>query len=320
VGVAAGCAPGAWAAVGASASAAAVVTSATSAPPAACDDRDLRLSNATGNGGVTTVYSTSSLAVDSVVLSNDGSSDCPDAGFSAQVFPSPSGSEHEPTLEWRVGGGPWNSAYLTWENYSSGDPGWQTGTFTFGLPAHSSRTIELGLLFPSSSADNAFYFGTVSYTADGTTAGTTFGAQEAWSLIDTSGVTGGGSGSSSGGSGGSGGAGSSHSTTSADSSSSPSPVHSASASPSPTAKKPSATPDPGHSASAAPTVSAAAAAPHSTLTPVISPRGVTLLADTRATPSDTLSFTAAGIAVVAFAALAAVPLMHRRRALSRRRQ
>lgn len=182
-GVAAGCTPGAWAAVGVPGSATAVATSATSAPPATCDDGHLRLSNETANGGVTTVYSTSSLAVDTVELSNDGSSDCPDAGVSTQVFPSPSGSEHEPTLEWRVGGGSWNSAYLTWENYSSGDPGWQTGVFTFGLSAHSSRTIQLGLLFPSSSADNAFYSGTVSYTADGTLAGTSFGAQEAWSLI-----------------------------------------------------------------------------------------------------------------------------------------
>jgi hypothetical protein len=316
-GAAVGCAPGAWAAVGASASASAVATPTASAPPATCDDGDLQLSNETGNGGVTTVYSTSSLAVDTVELSNDSSSDCPDAGFSAQVFPSPSGSEREPTLEWRVGGGSWSSAYLAWEDYSSGDPGWQTGTFTFGLPAHGSRTIEIGLRFPSSAADNAFYFGTVSYTADGTSLETSFGSQEAWSLIDTPGVTDSGSGKSGGGSGSSGGTGSSRSQTSADSSSA-SPVRSATASPSPTAMKPSPTPDPSQSASVvASTVSAAA--PQSTVTTMISPRGVTLLADTHPTPSDRLSFTAAAIAVVAFTALAAVPLMRRSRALPRRR-
>jgi hypothetical protein len=309
VGAAASCAPAAWAAGAAgtaSASAGPMVSSTASAPAASCDNSDLRMANETSNGGVTTVYSASSLAVDTVLFSNDGSAGCPDAGLMVQVFPTASSGDHEPTLEWRVAGGSWHSAYLAWENYSSGDPGWQTGVFSFGLSAHTSKTIELGLRFPSSAPDNALYTAPVYYSADGTAAATSFGTQEAWDLIDTSGATGGGSG-------GSGGSGSGGTSTR---SSSPSTAHASSPLPSRSVKSASPTPAVSQSASATPTSSSSSPAAYSAVTPAASPSG-SLLADTRATPSDTLSFTAASVAVAVFAGLAALPLLRRRRTLPR---
>lgn len=258
------------------------------------------MTDETANGGVTTVYSTGTRAIDTVELHNTGAA-CPDAGFMVQVYPTaPKADRYQPTLEYRIAGGSWHSAALTWVVYSSGDPGWQTGMLTYGIGAHSTQTIQIALIFPSGAPNNTLDTGTVSYTPEASSGGAEFGAQIAWSLLLTAGVSGsGGSGSGSGGSG---------------SSSSHPASQPVSATKSTAAKSPSRSADP-DSASATTTL---AASPSSSAgeaaTSGASPSAVALAADARNAHSDSLSFAAAIAAVCVFGTVAAIPLVRRRRA------
>lgn len=256
------------------------------------------MTDETANGGVTTVYSTGTRAIDTVELHNTGAA-CPDAGFMVQVYPTaPKADRYQPTLEYRIAGGSWHSAALTWVVYSSGDPGWQTGMLTYGIGAHSTQTIQIALIFPSGAPNNTLDTGTVSYTPEASSGGAEFGAQIAWSLLLTAGVSGSG-GSGSGGSG---------------SSSSHPASQPVSATKSTAAKSPSRSADP-DSASATTTL---AASPSSSAgeaaTSGASPSTVALAADARNAHSDSLSFAAAIAAVCVFGTVAAIPLVRRRRA------
>lgn len=283
----------------------------TPSAPEVCEPGDLHMTDETSNGGVTTVYSTGSLAVDTVVLRDSGSADCPYAGFMVQVYPvPPAGDAHRPTLDWRVDGGSWQPVALTWMAYSSGDPGWQTGMMSYGVAAHSSETIELGLSFPSGTPNETLDTGVVSYAAQADSGYADFGTQIAWSLYETPQS----SGSPSADGGGGGGDGTRASANGA-SASSASPADSS------VSKSPSSSATPDDAASPSPTVSAATAP--STSVNVAKPTGspgLITLSDTHGTASDRASLSAAFVALVACVGFGTVPLMRRRRPTTRSRR
>jgi hypothetical protein len=180
---------------------AAVSAAAPAAATGSCETSDLEMSTPS-SGEDTTVYSTGTRAVDPVTLSNTSSVDCPDSGFIVLLLPSPV-SEPEPTLEWSVGGG-WHGTSLSWDdgvvdgNASCASPCWKAGIVTLDVPAHTTETIDLGVVFHSG-LNHGFFSGAVYYTSQASLDDGAAGPLVAFAYIDQAGSSGGGSGSGSGG-------------------------------------------------------------------------------------------------------------------------
>lgn len=275
----------------------------TATPTASCQTSDLSMSTPSSAEDVT-VYSTGTRAVDPVTLRNNGSADCPDSGFIVLLEPNPV-HEPEPTLEWRIDGGGWNGAYLSWDNgvvdgnASCASPCWKAGIVTLDVPPHTTYTIDLAVIFHSG-VNNGFFGGSVDYTADAVSQDGAYGAMVAWAYIDQAGSVVGGSSSGNGGSGS--GHGSSGAVSARTATASHSPAASPEASVSPSASAATAT------ATATPTASSSAAAAPAA-TPSLAP-----VSDARSGGSGISTvITLIAVAVLALAAGAGVVLTRRRR-------
>lgn len=176
---------------------------ATTSPAATCDTSDLAFSTPS-SAEDTTVYSTGTRAIDPVTLRNTSSVDCPDSGFIVLLLPNPV-SEPEPTLEWSIGGGSWHGTSLSWDNgvvngnASCASPCWKAGIVTLDVPAHTTYTIDLAVIFHPG-MNSGFFSGSVYYTAQAVTDDGASGALVAFAYINLGASTGGSSGSGSGGS------------------------------------------------------------------------------------------------------------------------
>jgi hypothetical protein len=77
-----------------------------------------------------------------------------------------------PTLQWRVGGGAWQGANLSWDNGSAnGDPDcaspcWKTGIIGLDVPAHATLTIDVAVIFHCTGFSACEFMGNVDYTDD----------------------------------------------------------------------------------------------------------------------------------------------------------
>jgi hypothetical protein len=246
------------------------------------------------------VYSTGTRAVNPVTFRNTSSVDCPDSGFIVLLMQD--SSEPEPTLQWRIDGGAWHGTYLSWDNgvvdgnASCASPCWKTGMITLDMPAHTTYTLDLAVIF--NSGQSGFFPGAVYYTGQAVIPDGATGPMVAFAYEKLTGSAAGGSGS------GSGGGTSGHSTSSVADSSAVRPSRSAAASP-----KASASPSPSASAaSATPTVSAAPAA-----TPAASPNLATV-ADVHSGGSGMSGLiTLIAVVVLALAVGAGFVLTRRRR-------
>jgi hypothetical protein len=264
-------------------------------PTASCDTSDLAMSTPS-SAEDTTVYSAGTRAVDPVTLRNTSSVDCPDSGFIALLMPNPVG-EPEPTLQWRVDGGAWHGTSLSWDNgvvngnASCASPCWKAGVVTLDVPAHTTYTIDLAVIFHAG-PNSGFFSGAVYYTGQAVTDDGASGALVAWAYINQASST-----AAPGGSGG-GSSAPSRRPSPAVSSRIAAPSRSAAASP-----KASASP----SASAATVSSSPAAAP--VTTPSLAP-----VADAHSGGSDMSTvITLIAVAVLALAAGAGFVLTRRRR-------
>jgi LPXTG-motif cell wall-anchored protein len=175
---------------------------ATTSPAATCDTSDLAFSTPS-SAEDTTVYSTGTRAIDPVTLRNTSSVDCPDSGFIVLLLPNPV-SEPEPTLEWSIGGGSWHGTSLSWDNgvvngnASCASPCWKAGIVTLDVPAHTTYTIDLAVIFHSG-MNSGFFSGAVYYTAQAVTDDGASGGLVAWAYLNQAGSSTGSGGSGSGG-------------------------------------------------------------------------------------------------------------------------
>jgi hypothetical protein len=273
----------------------------TTTPTAGCDTSDLAMSSPSSAEDVT-VYSTGTRAIDPVTLRNTSSVDCPDSGFIVLLLPNPV-SEPAPTLEWRVDGGSWHGAYLSWDNgvvngnASCASPCWKAGIVTLDVPPHTTYTIDLAVIFHSG-RNSGFFAGAVYYTGQAVIPDGAFGVQIAWAYVNLAGSTTG--------SGGSGGGGSTphHSSSSAAGSPTASPSRSTAASP-----KASASPS-----LSAPTVTATPKASSSSAVAPMATPSLARVADTHSGGSGTsTAITLIAVAVLLLAAGAGFVLTRRRR-------
>jgi cell division septation protein DedD len=280
----------------------------TPAATTSCDTSDLAMSTPS-SGEDTTVYSTGTRAINPVTLRNTSSVDCPDSGFIVLLLPNPV-SEPEPTLEWRIGGGSWHGTSLSWDNgvvngnASCASPCWKAGIVTLDVPAHTTYTIDLAVIFHSG-LNSEFFSGAIYYTGQAVTDDGASGALIAWAYINQAGSSTGNGGS------GSGGSTPQHSPSTAASSRTAAPSHSPAASP-----KASASPTPSRTTTTAtptPTASTPSPATHAA-TPNLAP-----VADTHSGGSGpSTAIAATGMVVLALAAGAGYVLTRRRRAKEQR--
>ncbi|MBR7830846.1 hypothetical protein KDK95_31370 [Actinospica sp. MGRD01-02] len=256
------------------------------------------------SGEDTTVYSTGTRAVDPVVLRNTGSADCPDSGFIVLLLPSPV-SEPEPTLEWRVDGGSWHGAYLSWDNgvvngnASCASPCWKAGIVTLDVPAHTTYTIDLAVIFHSG-LSHGFFSGAVYYTSQASLDDGAYGAMVAWAYQAGSSTGGGVSGTPS------------HSASTASGSRTTASAHaSATGSTASASASTSASPSPRLKASAAATTPTPAS-PSASATPVATPSLVPA-ADIHSGGAGPATFVAAIVGVLLALAVGAGFVLTRRR-------
>lgn len=270
---------------------------AATTPTASCDTSDLAMSTPS-SAEDTTVYSTGTRAIDPVTLRNTSSVDCPDSGFIVLLMPNPVG-EPEPTLQWRVDGGAWHGTSLSWDNgvvngnASCASPCWKAGIVTLDVPAHTTYTIDLAVMFHAG-LNSGFFSGAVYYTSQAALDDGASGVLVAWAYINLASST-----TAPGGSGG-GGSTPSHRPSSVVSSQAAAPSRSAAASPK-------------ASASLSPSASAATVSHSSAATPVATP-SLAPVADAHSGGSGISTvITLIVVAVLALAAGAGFVLTRRRR-------
>jgi hypothetical protein len=124
-----------------------------------------------------------------VTLSNSSSADCPGSGFDVALLAN-SANGPAPTLQWRVGGGAWQGADLSWDNGSAtGDPNcaspcWKTGIIGLDVPAHRTLTIDVAVIFHCAGFSSCGFMGAVDYTDDAVAPGFMPGVTISWSYDD----------------------------------------------------------------------------------------------------------------------------------------